>query len=899
MRALALAVLVLITLTLHAAAQIFPLALEDLSPEARADHAAVEALTAAGDWEAALAPAARLVAEATERLGPGHGTTIEFALTQARILDNLDRDAEALQLCEELFAAVRKHHTEWSPFYVMAEIRYAEMLSKVGRNAEALPIALGVMRRVGGMIGAETATAASFLQEAATILRRMGHLDEALEAYRRIVPIYDREGTPAAARLAAQVVFLQGDILDRMGRYAESVPVFAEADARALAAFGPRHVETLAIRLSLARAQSAVGNYAEVQRILDETLPLVIEVFGAGSLQHGTWLRVQAWQEADAAQDARAGLQTMAAAVEMVTRVLPDSHRVAGEARTDYSIMLAYAGRHEEAWKQYVLAEPSAGPHRKFLLDTLSFLVENGTLDETTLAAEVLPRLQRVASGLARGAVREQILRQLIRDPEAGRLYREATDMVEERVRVEAAIAEIAARPEAEADPAREAELRQRLADLAAGIRARMDQVHALEPAFADLTGAVDLDLPAIQALLGPEEAVVLIDHQRHDEEWSIAVAITRDRAVARTFWVRTSDLNGWIGQIRDSVRLTLGVRGAAALDGQAADRRAFPAEAAVALYQNSFGIVEDVFLPESGFKKHIYVEFRGPMTGVPPTLLMPYLPDPGSQPADMPYLVRWHAFTLLPTLSALRSAALAGEGSAAPEPFAGFADPVFDAALAEPLLLASSAEDGAARLRGALVPLPETAREVGEVRAAVAGGQGEVWLGAEASEARVKAAPLDRYRMLYFATHGLVSGDRAGGALLAEPALALTPGAGEDGFLTATEIAALRLNADWVVLSACNTAEGDAPGAEALSGLAQAFLYAGARALLVSHWPVESQSAVQLTTDLFRFRSEGAGMRAAVAHQQAMIAMITDPARPEWSHPAYWAPFVIVGSPD
>lgn len=69
------------------------------------------------------------------------------------------------------------------------------------------------------------------------------------------------------------------------------------------------------------------------------------------------------------------------------------------------------------------------------------------------------------------------------------------------------------------------------------------------------------------------------------------------------------------------------------------------------------------------------------------------------------------------------------------------------------------------------------------------------------------KAEPLDRYRILYIAIYGLVSGDRVGGALLSEPALALTPGGGDDRFLTATEIAALRLNADWVVLSACNTA--------------------------------------------------------------------------------------------
>jgi tetratricopeptide (TPR) repeat protein len=893
--ALAIAILLLPE---DASAQLFPGALDELSSSAKADHALVEKLVAAAEWEAALAPAARVLAEATERLGPGHGTTVELSVTYGRLLDNLDREEAALAHFEGLYAQVRKSFTEWSPFYALVEIEYADLLSKSGRHAEALPIALGVTRRVSGMIGAETATTVSFLQDAATILRRMGYLEEALETYDQIVPIYDREGTPAAARLAAQVVFLQGDVLDRLGREDEALVLLADADARSTAAFGPDHAETLAIRLARARVGTVLGDYADVWRILDETLPRVIRVFGEESLEHGNWLRVRAWAEADKAADPAAGLATMAEAVAMVTRALPDSHRVTGETRADYAAMLAYAGRHGEAWEQYELAEPATGHDRKFMLDTLSFLHDSGALDEAGLVDELLPHLQRSAGGAARGAVREQVLRQLIRDPEAGRIYREATDLIEERGRIEADIAEVASRPAAEADPARETALRDRLAEVSSGIRDRMDRVYLLEPGLADLTGQVDMDVPAIQALLAEDEALVLIDHQRHDEEWSVAVGITRDRAVAAFFWVRPDDLNGWITQIRDSVRLTLGVRGAAALGDAAEDRRAFPAEAAVELYTNSLGVVSEVLVPDDREINHVYVEFRGPMTGLPPGLLMPFLPEPGAAPEEMPYLIRWHAFTMLPSLSALKSAALAKDAARAPEPFAGFADPVFDPAEAAALVVASLDDGADRRLRGALVPLPETADEAREVRASVAGGQGALWLGTEATEARVKAEPLDRYRLLYFATHGLVSGDRVGGALLSEPALALTPGGGEDGFLTATEIAALRLNADWVVLSACNTAEGAEPGAEALSGLAQAFLYAGARSLLVSHWPVESRSAVQLMTDTFRFRTEGEGMPAARAHQQAIVDMIVAPDNPDWSHPAYWAPFVLVGDP-
>jgi CHAT domain-containing protein len=116
-----------------------------------------------------------------------------------------------------------------------------------------------------------------------------------------------------------------------------------------------------------------------------------------------------------------------------------------------------------------------------------------------------------------------------------------------------------------------------------------------------------------------------------------------------------------------------------------------------------------------------------------------------------------------------------------------------------------------------------------------------------------VKRLPLANYRIVYFATHGLVAGDIKG---LAEPSLALSipphPTDLDNGLLTASKVAQLKLNADWVVLSACNTVASDKPNAEALSGLARAFFYAGSRALLVSHWAVASDSATRLTTSTF-----------------------------------------------
>jgi len=137
----------------------------------------------------------------------------------------------------------------------------------------------------------------------------------------------------------------------------------------------------------------------------------------------------------------------------------------------------------------------------------------------------------------------------------------------------------------------------------------------------------------------------------------------------------------------------------------------------------------------------------------------------------------------------------------------------------------------------------------------------------------------------------------------LSAPKLANDPE--NDGLLTMGEIMGLRLDADWVVLSACNTAAGEGAGAEAASGLGRAFFYAGTRAILLSNWPVESQSAKLLTTDVFKRQSADPLLSRAAALQAGMLNLLdkevyTDPTTGKplfaFAHPIFWAPFTLVG---
>lgn len=415
-------------------------------------------------------------------------------------------------------------------------------------------------------------------------------------------------------------------------------------------------------------------------------------------------------------------------------------------------------------------------------------------------------------------------------------------------------------------------------------------------PDYMSLSEPRPLSIAAVQALLGADEALVAM---LTGSERGFVWVVTRER----TEWAEVD-----AGEAALSADVTALRRGLDPFliedDAQKGITSGFDLARAHKLYT----LLLEPFARTLAGKRHLILVPTGPLTSLPFQVLLTAPPPDATGGEAMraaQWLIRRHALSVLPSvqsLSALRK--LAGNG-AAPNPFFGMGDPVLTGPPPSP-----AEKRGAARMAGVqraglyrngladvrllrqLEPLPDTADELRAVALTLRAPPSAVSLREAATEARLKATPLNYYRVLHFATHGLVAGDLDG---VDEPALVLTPPAvateADDGLLTASEIATLRLDADWVVLSACNTAAGGTVGADALSGLARAFFFAGARAMLVSHWSVYSQAAVQLTTRTFANLSADRGMGRAEAFRRAMLTVID-----EGQPPAYWAPFVVVG---
>jgi CHAT domain-containing protein len=413
------------------------------------------------------------------------------------------------------------------------------------------------------------------------------------------------------------------------------------------------------------------------------------------------------------------------------------------------------------------------------------------------------------------------------------------------------------------------------------------------------------------QSLLGADEALVMIfSAERETFIWAISREVATWKRAERS----RKEFTDNVRRLREGLdpgapavfRSGLGSFGETVVEsGGTFERPRFDRELAFRLWSELLEPVQEVV----GSARRLFIVSEAPFDSIPFNLLVTSPPkgddrDPKAL-RETDWLIRKHSLVTLPTAASLRALRQAQQVARAPRSFRGYGAPEFRgsqqlASLRSAGTAASVFEAGRVSLEAvrALPPLPQTEREMLELAKVLDAPRDSVRLGAMATEAAVKNDDLAQFRVVAFATHGLVAGEIGG---LVEPALAFTPPsvatADDDGLLTASEAARLNLNAEWVILSACNTASGDGtPGASGLSGLARAFFYAGAKTLLVSHWPVRDDAAARLTSQTFTVLARDPALGKADAFRRSILDLLNDQSDPTLAHPAIWAPFVVVG---
>lgn len=555
------------------------------------------------------------------------------------------------------------------------------------------------------------------------------------------------------------------------------------------------------------------------------------------------------------------------------------------------------------------------------LLDV--YLQKTDQTDRQRLVTELFQladaRQTRVNSALGESSARAASLS----DPQLAELVRQEQDAAKKIKSLKAAYYNLAA-SQGGTHSTPLAGLENDIHTLTAARTAIQTRIAAEFPKYSEYVTPQPPTIGAIQAQLGASEAFISL--------WTL-----EDRTCVWALPARGEPVFAVINLGREALaKKVMRLRRALKPDAQMLSNiPEFDTETAHALY-------DQLLAPVAGgwqSATDLLVVVKGPLDQLPLGLLPT---APGSPARDdavrfesyrqVPWLIKRVSITRLPSAAALLTLRTLPAGSADREPFIGFGDPIFnvdqlEVTSSQAATLARRGQGGAAiQIRGIRVSeegvldnaaltsvgleqlnrLPDTAAEISEIAVNLGADPArDIYLGVDASETTVRTRDLSRKKVVAFATHALRPGDLDG---LSQPALAFSSpdvtGKDEDGLLTMGEVLSLKLDADLVVLSACDTGAADRQGSEAVSGLGRAFFYSGARALLVTMWPVETSSAHRLTTGLFKWRTREAGLSWARALQHSMLELMDAPGlrHPDgtvvarYAHPLFWGSLVVVG---
>jgi tetratricopeptide (TPR) repeat protein/CHAT domain-containing protein len=802
----------------------------------------------------------------------------------------------------------------------------AELYRAEERYAEAEPLYRRTLLVWEKALGPDHPNVAVPLNNLGLQYRDQGRLAEAELLLRRSLAIWEKTLGSDHSRVAQALGNLA--VLYRVqSRHADAEPLFRRSIAILEQALGPEHPDVGISLANLAGLYQDQGRYDEAKVLFQRNLAIAERALGPDHPQIAASLNQMAelyFDQRDWAQAADFWRRSTRLVVRRAQRGTDD----VGQALT---------GKRKGETEQRIW-------HFEGLVKAVHRLAALDRTTQPALAAETFQTAQWGQLSEAARSLAQMAARGAKGDAMLAPFVRERQDLVGEWQGRDRARSAAVAQNSDKRDRATETANVARLAAVDARIGEIDRTLRETFPDYAAFARPVPLSVDDVQGELRPDEALVLF---LDTSEWKPTPAETFIWVVTKTDvrWVRSEA--GTAALKREVAALRCGLDGDGAWDAPDTpcpslfegiysdqDRKKgkplpFDAMRAHALYRGLFFEVEDLI-----DSKHLIVVPSGALAQLPFQVLITRLPGKNPQTygdyRGIAWLSRSHPITVLPAVSSLKALRRNAQSSQATKPFLGVGNPLLDgpdqryaklrqAALARtkcgdlaPIQVAAvnsprgvipiavpggTADVGQLKLAA---PLPETADELCDVARMLGATESDILLGARSIEPEIvrmsEAGRLRDYRVLHFATHGALAGEARGST---EPGLLLTPPAqgseADDGYLSASEIARLKLDADWVILSACNTAAGEAKDAEALSGLARAFFYAGARALLVSHWYVDSKATVALIKGAFGELDATPNIGRTEALRRSMLALI-DKGPERFAHPAAWAPFVLVG---
>ena len=801
----------------------------------------------------------RSLAIREKALGPEHPDVALTLSKQAALYREEGRDGEAESLYVRALAIREKAFGADHPDVGESSKDLAFLYEEQGRYDKAEPLLRRALAIAQKALGPENADLAASLNDLAVLLSYENRYVEAEGLSRRALALQEKtlgRDHPDVARTLNNLA-----VINRVqGRNGAAEPLYRRALAIRERTLGLDHPDVAASLTNLATLAAAQGHYEEAERLLQRALEVRRKSLGPEDPAVADDLNslAELYRAENRMEPAlAASAQCMQALEKQLRSGLFEISRGGLAERRRYRAYIANYIR-----IAYLAA--AAAPHQSAMAGAQTLRIV-----QIAQAASAAPALGAAAANLAAG------------DDALAAAARERADLIGRRQWL-AEILRRAGRSPGGRKPEQQEATQASVRDADQQLRELDAKIAREFPAYAELTNPQPVSNETARALLRDDEALLIY------------------LSVADETWL-------WVVRGQGIALYRLGI-GAAALADEVAALRSrldprhnphlepYPASRAHRLYEKILAPAGPLLTGVD----HLLIVPDGPLLGLPPSVLVTKLPqaDPDNfeEHRQIAWLARDYAVSVLPAVSSLR----AFRQSPAPAPttagLLGIGNPVVGKSAAG-IRLATLAPVRDLGAGPELSAVPEAADELRAVARALGASEKDLLLGERATADLLRQIPLASYQTIAFATPALISGEVEGSS---EPALVLTSAvddrSDDGGLLTASKIAALKLNAKLVILSASNTAADGSRTAEGVSVMARAFFYAGARSLLVSHWRPPSAGCVHLMIETLAQLTRDPSITPAEVLRRVMMGMLDAHRPPEFSHPAVWGAFVLVG---